>query len=89
MKEAPYWLLDEATAGLDAVTAQEIISLLRLITVDKGVLWITHHLQGLEAVDEILVLQQGRVVERGCMRELLEKQGAFYRMWTVEREACI
>nr|WP_320147650.1 thiol reductant ABC exporter subunit CydC [uncultured Anaeromusa sp.] len=89
LKEAPYWLLDEATAGLDAVTAQEIVALLRMVTVDKGVLWITHHLQGLEAVDEILVLQQGRVVERGCMAELLSKQGAFYRMWTAEREACI
>ena len=89
LKEAPYWLLDEATAGLDALTAQEIIALMRLVTVDKGVLWITHHLQGLEAVDEIIVLQQGRIVERGCMRELIEKQGAFYRMWMAEKEACI
>ena len=89
LKEAPYWLLDEATAALDAVTAQEIISLLRTVTAAKGVLWITHHLQGLEAVDEILVLYQGRVVERGCMAELLRKQGVFYRMWTAEREACI
>ena len=89
LKEAPYWLLDEATAGLDAVTAREIVSLLRKVTVDKGVLWITHHLQGLEAVDEILVLQHGRVVERGRMEELLVKQKLFYRMWTAEREACI
>ena len=37
----------------------------------------------------VVILEQGRIVERGCMRELIEKQGAFYRMWMVEKEACI
>lgn len=89
LKEASYWLLDEPTAGLDAATAAEVAALLRDVTRGKGVLWITHRLQGLDEVDEILVLQAGRVAERGTMAQLLARQGLFYQLWTAERDKCI
>jgi len=54
----------------------------------KTVLIITHRLVGLEAVDEILVLQAGHIVERGRHHELLQMGGLYRRMWELENQVC-
>ncbi len=53
---------------------------------DRSLLVITHRLVGLEAMDEILVLDQGRVVERGTQEELLRAGGLYRRMWDLQNQ---
>jgi len=93
LKAAPILVLDEATANLDALTGQAILQTLRELrlgrepaTTRPSLLMITHRLAGLEDADEILVLHQGRVVERGRHHDLLQREGLYRRMWTLQRE---
>jgi len=86
LQGAPLWLLDEPTANLDALTAQQVMTALQNVTADRTSLLITHRLQGLEAADEILVLRSGRLVERGRHHDLIQMGGLYRRMWDLERQ---
>ncbi|WP_438449294.1 thiol reductant ABC exporter subunit CydC [Gorillibacterium sp. sgz5001074] len=81
LRDAPILLLDEPLNGLDAVTEQQVIERLERIAAGKAVLWITHKLAGLDRMDEIVVLRQGRVSERGTHLELLERRGDYWRLY--------
>ncbi len=83
LRDAPLLLLDEPTVNLDALTEQRLIHTLQAAMRGRSALWITHHLIGLEQMDEILVLEQGRVVERGTQAELLERKGLFAGLWAL------
>lgn len=85
LKVAPILVLDEPTAGLDPVTAREIMADIYRLTRRRTALIITHFLVGLENVDEIVVLDRGRVVERGRHEVLLQRRGLYHRMWATER----
>jgi ATP-binding cassette subfamily C protein CydC len=61
LKGAPIWVLDEPTAHLDAITAQEVMATLRAVMVDRTTLILAHDLQGLDFVDHVLRLEGGRV----------------------------
>jgi ABC-type multidrug transport system fused ATPase/permease subunit len=67
LKNAPVLLLDEPTANLDAVTAQDIRQMLRVLICQRTTLLITHEFADIEMVDEVVVLQQS---EYGCMSAL-------------------
>jgi ABC-type multidrug transport system fused ATPase/permease subunit len=71
LADAPFLILDEPTADLDERTAAAFIDGLLRATADTGLLVITHRLAGLDRFDEVLVLDSGRIVERGTPRELL------------------
>ncbi len=86
LKNAPVLIMDEPTRGLDAVTEKEVMSSVRQILSGKSIMLITHRLTGLEQMDEILVLDKGRIVERGHHKELLNRQGLYYRMWQLQRD---
>ncbi len=86
LKDAPILILDEATANLDALVEQEIMGTIYTLLERRTTLIITHRLVGLEAVDEILVLQAGRVVERGQHHDLLQMQGLYRRMWELQNQ---
>ncbi|MDA8346806.1 MAG: thiol reductant ABC exporter subunit CydC [Thermaerobacter sp.] len=86
VRDAPILLLDEPTRGLDPVTENEIWSSLEELGAGRTVVLATHRLQGLDRMDEILVLDAGRIVERGSHRELLALGGAYHRMWHAERD---
>ncbi|MBK1706510.1 thiol reductant ABC exporter subunit CydC [Halochromatium glycolicum] len=72
LRDAPILLLDEPTEGLDAVTERALMDAVQQLMVGRTVLLITHRPVALAQMDEILVLDQGRVVERGTHRELLQ-----------------
>ena len=78
LRDAPIVVLDEPTANLDAVTERKIIGELRTLLSGRTMVLITHRLVELGWVDEVLVLDRGRVVERGTHEVLLE-QGGLYR----------
>jgi ABC-type multidrug transport system fused ATPase/permease subunit len=86
LRNAPLLILDEPTANLDALTERKVMASLRALMAERTTLLITHRLVGLEAADEILVLREGRIVERGRHHELLQMGGVYYRMWELQKQ---
>lgn len=84
LRDAPFVLFDEPATGLDVLTEQALLRNLEEGLADKGVLWITHRLTGLERMDEIIVLHRGRVVERGTHAQLLARGGEYAHLWRLE-----
>jgi len=89
LKDAPLFIFDEPTANLDPATERRLVETLQRVIANKSVLWITHRLVGLEAMDEIIVLDQGQIVERGTQAELLEKAGLYKKLWDLQNRALI
>ncbi len=86
LRNAPILLLDEPTANLDAITERALVDTLLETTRGRSVLWVTHNLVGLEAMDEIVVLYKGEVAERGTHAELLARGGLYRRLWDLQRQ---
>ena len=80
LKDAPVLVLDEATSSLDAESEALVQEALERLMSNRTVLAIAHRLSTIREADEILVLDQGRVVERGSHAELLECQGDYARL---------
>jgi ABC-type multidrug transport system fused ATPase/permease subunit len=74
-------ILDEPTAHLDPPTARALTADLLAVTRGRATLLITHDLDGLDEVDEIVVLDAGRVSQRGTHRQLLAAGGLYRSMW--------
>jgi ATP-binding cassette, subfamily C, bacterial CydC len=74
-------ILDEPTAHLDPASRQALAADLLAITAGRSVLLITHDLDGLDQVDEIIVLNRGQVAERGTHGQLLARRGPYWRMF--------
>ena len=85
LKQAPILILDEPTEGLDSDTERRLIETLMRHCTDCGLLWITHRLTGLDQMDEILLMQQGKLVERGAPLELAAKDSHYARMLEYHR----
>lgn len=79
LHNAPLMLLDEPTEGLDATTEQQILDLLEKEMQGKTVLMVTHRLRGLADFDQIIVMDNGKIIEQGSHAELLAKQGRYYQ----------
>jgi ABC-type transport system involved in Fe-S cluster assembly fused permease/ATPase subunit len=87
LKNPPILILDEATSALDTHTEREIQSALKLVSKNRTALVIAHRLSTIIDADEILVLDKGRIVERGRHDELVAMKGAYAAMWDRQREA--
>ncbi|MCJ7706767.1 MAG: hypothetical protein MUO38_04020, partial [Anaerolineales bacterium] len=74
------------TTNLDVLTERSLLQTLLGLMERRTTLIITHRLIGLEEVDEILVLREGHVVERGRHRELVRAGGLYQRMWSLQSE---
>lgn len=89
LKNTPIFIFDEPTANLDAVTERKLVETLQSVMENHSVLWITHRLVGLEAMDEILVLENGKIVQRGTQAELLARNGLYKTMWNLQNRALL
>ncbi len=87
LKGPPILILDEATSALDTATEQEIQSALDQVSRDRTTLMIAHRLSTVVDADQIIVLQDGVIAERGNHAELLEQGGLYADMWARQREA--
>ena len=87
LKNPPILLLDEATSALDTGTEREIQSALNIVSRNRTSLVIAHRLSTVVDADEILVLDHGQIIERGCHSDLLAQNGHYASMWNKQREA--
>jgi ATP-binding cassette, subfamily B, heavy metal transporter len=87
LKGPPILLLDEATSALDSHTERDIQDALERVSKNRTTLVIAHRLSTIVAADEIIVLDDGVIVERGTHHQLLLKGGLYASMWNRQREA--
>ncbi|MEH6444278.1 MAG: ABC transporter ATP-binding protein/permease [Oceanospirillaceae bacterium] len=86
LKNAPILLLDEATSALDTQTERDIQLSLQQMGRDRTVIIIAHRLSTVVDADQIVVLEQGEILERGTHSSLLQRGGRYYQMWQAQLE---
>lgn len=88
MKDAPIIILDEATANVDPENEKELVEAIDALTREKTILMIAHRLKTVRNADQILVVDQGRIVEQGRHGELIQQDG-IYRRFVNARELAV
>jgi ATP-binding cassette subfamily B protein len=86
LKRPAILIFDEATSALDSHTERAIQAELRAISANCTTLIIAHRLSTVVDADQILVMEQGRIVERGSFRDLIDQRGRFAEMWRLQQE---
>ncbi len=86
LKNPAILIFDEATSALDSKSEKAIQAELRAIAQNRTTLIIAHRLSTVVEANQILVMDQGRIVERGTHRELLESNGAYAQMWSLQKQ---
>ena len=86
LKNPPILIFDEATSALDSKSEKAIQEELARIARDRTTLVIAHRLSTIVDADQILVMEGGRIIERGTHRALLEADGAYAQMWRLQQE---
>ena len=86
LKSPSILIFDEATSALDSETEQSIQAELARIAQGHTTLVIAHRLSTIMDADQILVMEGGRIIERGSHRELLERDGAYAQMWALQQQ---
>ncbi|QLB13322.1 subfamily B ATP-binding cassette protein MsbA [Bisgaardia hudsonensis] len=84
LRNSPVLILDEATSALDTASERAIQSALEEVQKNRTVLVIAHRLSTIEKADEILVMDQGQIIERGTHKDLLAKEGAYKQLHTMQ-----
>ena len=84
MKDASVIFLDEATANVDPENENELMSAIQALTNEKTVIMIAHRLKTVEHADQILVVDHGKIVQRGAHKQLMQQDG-IYRSFVGER----
>ncbi len=85
MKDAPVIILDEATANVDPENEKELVEAIEALTKEKTILMIAHRLKTVRHADQILVVDKGKLVQRGRHEELMQEEG-IYRRFVNARE---
>jgi ATP-binding cassette subfamily B protein len=86
LKRPPILIFDEATSSLDSESEQAILSAMQEVSRDRTTLTIAHRLSTIVDSDEIIVMERGKVAERGTHRELLEHEGTYARLWALQQD---
>ena len=88
LKNAPILILDEATSFSDVENEHKIQLALSNLIKNKTVIMIAHRLHTIKNADQICVFEQGKIVERGTHKHLMEQEGVYADMWKEYREVC-
>ena len=86
LKDAPLFILDEPFANLDRITIKLLSQSLMQIVKDRSLLLITHQLIGLSAMDEIILLQGGKIIERGTEKELMVQNHTYRKLLELQQD---
>ncbi|WP_422658713.1 thiol reductant ABC exporter subunit CydC [Paenibacillus sp. EC2-1] len=85
LQDTPVVILDEPTVGLDPKTERELLSTMFTSLQGKTLIWVTHHLVGVEHMDEIVFMEEGRIVMRGTHAQLLERYPRYRHLYELDR----
>jgi len=85
LKRPSILIFDEATSALDSESERAILSALKRASAEHTTLVIAHRLSTIVDADEILVMEDGRIVERGDHQSLLERAGVYFRLWSLQQ----
>ena len=88
MKDAPIIILDEATANVDPENEKELTEAIGNLTKQKTIIMIAHRLKTVRNADQILVVDKGRIVQKGRHEELMEQEG-IYRNFIIGRKQAV
>ena len=86
LKNAPILILDEATSAIDTQNEKAILEVLKEISKDKTVITIAHHLETIKDVDNIILLENGKIIAEGKHDELLKKSSEYKKMVEIENK---
>jgi ABC-type multidrug transport system fused ATPase/permease subunit len=89
LKEADILVMDEPAANLDSVSAREMMEELLREAGLRSVIWITHDMTNLQSMDEIIVLRDGRVTERGNHAQLVALGGWYAQALELQRRVLL
>ncbi|MDV6378107.1 thiol reductant ABC exporter subunit CydC [Sporosarcina sp. GW1-11] len=84
LKQTPVVILDEPTVGLDPVTEHSLVETIHQSLADKTVVWITHHLMGMEKMDKIVFMEDGKIVMQGTHKELLTSNKRYRKLYELD-----
>lgn len=80
LKDNPIVLLDEPTVGLDPITEQEVINTFMKELKGKTLIWITHHLQGIDRMNQVIFLEDGKIEMQGSPKELWQTSSRYRQL---------
>ena len=89
LKDAPILICDEPTANLDPLTEKQVLAALFSAMKRKTAILITHRLVGLENVDTILVMEDGKIIEAGSHHALIDQNGLYRRLWELQNQRMV
>lgn len=85
LQDTPIVILDEPTIGLDPVTESELVETILSTLQDKTIIWITHHLTGIEQMDKVLFLDKGQISMQGTHEELMAMNARYQQLYLLDR----
>ena len=87
LKDAPIIILDEATASIDPENEDKLQQAVQTLTHDKTIIMIAHRLKTVKKADQILVLNNGGIVQRGTHEQLIKEKGLYEKFVSMRQEA--
>ncbi|RKD25844.1 thiol reductant ABC exporter subunit CydC [Ammoniphilus oxalaticus] len=85
LQDTPIILVDEATIGLDPITEKNLIETMFAAAKDKTIIWVTHHLAGVDQMDKIIFMKEGNLSMQGSHRELMETNQHYKQLYTMDQ----
>lgn len=88
LQKTPVVLMDEPTVGLDPITERKLLSTIFDVLKGKTIIWVTHHLAGMEMMDRIVFLDKGKIVMAGSHQLLLETEARYRHLYAMDHPLC-